>query len=94
MSKFHRNLWYPFTILKDAPEPLKVKRGEGLWLELEDGREIMDAISSWWVNTFGHAHPKITEAITRQSEKLEHVVWCHVGWRAVGFYECIPGSAV
>lgn len=77
MSKFHRNLWYPFTILKDAPEPLKVKSGKGLWLELEDGREIMDAISSWWVNTFGHAHPKITEAITQQSEKLEHVVFAN-----------------
>ncbi len=77
MSKFHRNLWYPFTILKDAPKPLKVKSGKGLWLELEDGREIMDAISSWWVNTFGHAHPKITQAITQQSEKLEHVVFAN-----------------
>ena len=77
MSKFHPNIWYPFTILKDAPEPLKVKSGEGLWLELEDGLEIMDAISSWWVNTFGHAHPKITEAITEQSKTLEHVVFAN-----------------
>lgn len=77
MSKFHPNIWYPFTILKDAPEPLKVKSGDGLWLELDDGREIMDAISSWWVNTFGHAHPKITEAITKQSKTLEHVVFAN-----------------
>lgn len=73
----HRNIWYPFTIIKDAPEPLKVSRGEGLWLELEDGRRIMDCISSWWVNTHGHAHPKIVEAISEQAAKLEQVIFAN-----------------
>ena len=73
----HPNIWYPFTILKDAPEPLKVTQGEGLWLELEDGRRIMDCISSWWVNIHGHAHPKITEAIYRQAQQLEHVIFAN-----------------
>lgn len=77
MPDFHPNIWYPFTILKEAPTPIKVKRGDGLWLELEDDRRIMDAISSWWVNTFGHAHPRITRAITEQSEKLEHVIFAN-----------------
>lgn len=77
MSKFHRNIWYPFTILKDAPQPLKVKRGDGLWLELEDGRRIMDCISSWWVNIHGHAHPKMVRAISKQAHKLEQVIFAN-----------------
>jgi len=77
MPKFHPNVWYPFTILKEAPTPLKVKKGDGLWIELEDGQRIMDCISSWWVNTFGHAHPKITKAITEQSKELEHVIFAN-----------------
>ena len=66
----HQNIWYPFTVLKNAPEPLKVKKGDGLWLELEDGSRIMDCISSWWVNLYGHAHPKVADAITEQANTL------------------------
>lgn len=73
----HPNIWYPFTILKQAPEPLKVAKGKGLWLELEDGRRIMDCISSWWVNIHGHAHPKITDAIHKQAQQLEHVIFAN-----------------
>lgn len=77
MTKFHPNIWYPFTILKEAPQPIKVKRGDGLWLELEDGRRIMDCISSWWVNIHGHAHPKMARAISRQAHKLEQVIFAN-----------------
>lgn len=73
----HRNIWYPFTIIEDAPEPLKVKSGDGLWLELEDDRRIMDCISSWWVNLHGHAHPKIADAISKQANKLEQVIFAN-----------------
>jgi len=73
----HRNIWYPFTIIQKAPEPLKVVRGEGIWLELEDGRRIMDCISSWWVNIHGHAHPDIARAIAEQAEKLEQVIFAN-----------------
>ncbi len=71
----HSNLWHPFTILKDAPEPLKVKSGKGAWLTLEDGREVLDAISSWWVNIHGHTHPEIADAIYEQAKTLEHVIF-------------------
>ena len=71
----HPNIWFPFTIQKGVPEPLKVKRGKGLWLELEDGHRIMDCISSWWVNLYGHAHPDIAEAISRQARELEQVIF-------------------
>lgn len=73
----HRNIWYPFTIIEDAPEPLKVEKGDGLWLELKDGRRIMDCISSWWVNIHGHAHPKIAKAIAEQASKLEQVIFAN-----------------
>lgn len=73
----HKNIWYPFTIIENAPEPLKVVRGEGLWLELEDGRRILDCISSWWVNIHGHAHPKIADAIYKQAQKLEQVIFAN-----------------
>jgi adenosylmethionine---8-amino-7-oxononanoate aminotransferase len=73
----HRNIWYPFTITKESPDPLKVVKGEGLWLELEDGRRIMDAISSWWVNLHGHAHPRMVKAISEQARRLEHVIFAN-----------------
>lgn len=71
----HKNLWHPFTILKNAPDPLKVKSGKGAWLTLKDGREVLDAISSWWVNLHGHAHPEIADAIYEQANTLEHVIF-------------------
>jgi|AntRauTorcE11897_2_1112592.scaffolds.fasta_scaffold02052_2 adenosylmethionine-8-amino-7-oxononanoate aminotransferase len=73
----HQNIWYPFTIIEDAPEPIKVKSGDGLFLELEDGRRIMDCISSWWVNLYGHAHPKVAQAISKQAQKLEQVIFAN-----------------
>lgn len=71
----HPHLWHPYTQAKTAPEPLKVKSGQGIWLELEDGRQIMDCISSWWVNLHGHAHPQIAEAIYQQAKTLEQVIF-------------------
>ncbi|NGP86984.1 adenosylmethionine--8-amino-7-oxononanoate transaminase [Fodinibius halophilus] len=77
MPDFHPNIWYPFTILKEAPTPVKIESGDGLWLELEDGRRIMDCISSWWVNIHGHAHPKMAKAIADQAKKLEQVIFAN-----------------
>jgi adenosylmethionine-8-amino-7-oxononanoate aminotransferase len=69
------NIWHPFTQMATAPEPLRVVRGDGVWLELEDGRKIIDAISSWWVNLHGHARPEIADAIYKQASELEHVIF-------------------
>ncbi|MEX0609838.1 MAG: adenosylmethionine--8-amino-7-oxononanoate transaminase [Balneolaceae bacterium] len=71
----HKNLWHPFTILKDSPEPIKVESGKGAWLTLQDGRKVLDCISSWWVNLHGHSHPEIADAIYEQAQKLEHVIF-------------------
>ncbi|ABB56063.1 adenosylmethionine--8-amino-7-oxononanoate transaminase [Synechococcus elongatus] len=71
----HPHLWFPFTSVKDAPDPLKVVSGKGARLTLADGRELIDCISSWWVNLHGHAHLRIVEAIAQQAATLEHVIF-------------------
>jgi len=58
-----------------APAPLAIMRGEGVWLYTEDGRRILDGISSWWVNIHGHSHPKLNAALAAQARELEHVVF-------------------
>ncbi|MDH3895512.1 MAG: aminotransferase class III-fold pyridoxal phosphate-dependent enzyme, partial [Chromatiales bacterium] len=51
-----------------------IRRGQGVWLEDFDGHRYLDAISSWWVNLFGHAHPYINDRISTQLKELEHVI--------------------
>ncbi|MEW5708847.1 MAG: adenosylmethionine--8-amino-7-oxononanoate transaminase [Pseudomonadota bacterium] len=69
-------VWHPCTQMKHHEWlPLvPVARGKGVWLYDFDGRRYLDAISSWWVNLFGHSHPKINAAIAEQLERLEHVI--------------------
>src|SRR6185312_5057136 len=70
------HLWHPCTQMKDHEQlaPLPVRRARGCWLEDYEGRRYLDAISSWWVNLFGHAHPRINAAIAAQLECFEHVL--------------------
>lgn len=70
-----KTLWHPYTQMKTANPPLPVVRGSGAKIYLEDNHSLIDAISSWWVNLHGHAHPYIAEAIARQANKLEHVLF-------------------
>ncbi len=69
-------LWHPCTQMKDHEKwPLiPIRRGEGVWLEDFAGQRYIDAISSWWVNLFGHANPRINAAVHEQLEQLEHVI--------------------
>lgn len=69
-------LWHPCTQMKDHERlpPIPIKRGYGVWLEDFDGRRYLDAVSSWWVNLFGHNNPHINQAIRKQLENLEHVI--------------------
>jgi adenosylmethionine-8-amino-7-oxononanoate aminotransferase len=68
-------LWHPYTQHKIAPAPIPIARAEGAVLIDVDGREIIDAISSWWVTLHGHAQPEIAEAIGRQARLLEQVIF-------------------
>lgn len=67
-------IWYPFTQQSTAPAPIRVKRAEGVYLYTEDGRRIIDGISSWWVNLHGHGHPAIVAAIAEQAARIDHVL--------------------
>ncbi|MGY6588890.1 MAG: adenosylmethionine--8-amino-7-oxononanoate transaminase [Wenzhouxiangella sp.] len=70
------SLWHPCTQMKDHEwlELIPIKRGRGVWLEDYDGQRYLDAISSWWVNLFGHANPHISQRIADQAQSLEHVI--------------------
>ena len=71
-------IWHPFT-QHGLGEPIPlIVRGEGARLYGADGRSWIDAISSWWVTTHGHAHPRIMAAIRDQSEKLDQLIFA--GW--------------
>ncbi|CAG2159809.1 adenosylmethionine--8-amino-7-oxononanoate transaminase [Cupriavidus numazuensis] len=69
-------VWHPCTRLRpdDTGMPLAIVRGEGPWLHDADGHRYFDATSSWWVNLFGHANPKINAALADQLQTLEHVM--------------------
>lgn len=69
-------LWHPCTQMKDHEQlPLiPIRKGEGVWLEDFDGKRYLDAVSSWWVNVFGHANPYINQKLREQLDNLEHVM--------------------
>ena len=75
MSASNLHLWHPFTQEGVDPPPLSIRSGNGVFLETQDGRQILDAISSWWVNIHGHSHPAIAEAVAGQAARLEHVLF-------------------
>ena len=69
-------VWHPCTQMRDHESlPLvPIARGEGVWLYDFEGKRYLDGISSWWVNLFGHANPRINAAVHAQAERLEHVI--------------------
>lgn len=70
-------LWHPCTQMKDHENlpMIPIKKGNGVWLEDFDGNHYLDAISSWWVNLFGHANPAINLALKDQLDNLEQVIF-------------------
>ncbi|WP_414902515.1 adenosylmethionine--8-amino-7-oxononanoate transaminase [Sphingomonas flavalba] len=88
-------IWHPFT-QHGLGEPIPlVTRAEGAVFHTADGRRIVDAISSWWVTTHGHNHPRIMAAIAEQAAKLDQIIfagWTHEPAEAVarGLVEIMP----
>lgn len=76
LERSRHSVWHPCTQMKQHEQlPLvPIARGQGCWLYDFDGRRYLDAISSWWVNLFGHANPRINAALTDQLGALEHVI--------------------
>ena len=75
VDRDRRHSWHPYTQMLNQPAPLPVVKASGVYLYTEDGRKILDGISSWWVNIHGHAHPKLNDALAAQARQLEHVVF-------------------
>ena len=71
-----RSVWHPCTQMKrhEALPPVAIARAEGPWLHGTDGRRYLDAVSSWWVNLFGHSHPAMRAALADQMATLDHVM--------------------
>jgi adenosylmethionine-8-amino-7-oxononanoate aminotransferase len=68
-------IWHPFTQMKIAAPPLHVVKAKDCTLYTDDGKEYIDAISSWWVNIHGHCNETIANAIAEQAKTLEHVIF-------------------
>ncbi|MFT3935458.1 MAG: adenosylmethionine--8-amino-7-oxononanoate transaminase [Chitinophagaceae bacterium] len=68
-------IWHPFTPFKHSPAPIPIVAGKDAFLIDENGNEYIDAVSSWWVNLHGHAHPYIAQKLFEQANTLEQVIF-------------------
>ncbi|MDO9394798.1 MAG: adenosylmethionine--8-amino-7-oxononanoate transaminase [Methylotenera sp.] len=76
LNRSMQSVWHPCTQMKQHEQfPLiPIKKGDGAWLYDAEGKRYLDAVSSWWVNLFGHNNPRIKDAIKQQLDTLEHVM--------------------
>ena len=76
LKRSMQSVWHPCTQMKqhEAFPLIPIQRGEGVWLYDVEGKQYLDAVSSWWVNLFGHNNPRIKDAIKQQLDTLEHVM--------------------
>lgn len=74
-----KHIWHPCSQMKDyeAFPPIVVQSGKGVYLTDMEGNRYMDAVSSWWVNLFGHSNRRINDALCRQANTLEHVIFAN-----------------
>ncbi|WP_078382047.1 adenosylmethionine--8-amino-7-oxononanoate transaminase [Sutcliffiella halmapala] len=73
------HVWHPCSQMKDYEDfpPIVIKSGKGIYLYDENGKQYLDAVSSWWVNLFGHANERISTALANQAFQLEHVIFAN-----------------
>ncbi len=74
-----KHLWHPCSQMKDYEEypAIHIKKAKGVWLYKENGGKILDAISSWWTNIFGHTNEYILKRIKEQLDDLEHIIFAN-----------------
>ena len=70
------SVWHPCTQMQhhEAMPLVAISHGRGAWLHDHQGQRYLDGVSSWWVNLFGHANPRINEALKDQLDRLEHAM--------------------
>ncbi|SKB64437.1 adenosylmethionine-8-amino-7-oxononanoate aminotransferase [Soonwooa buanensis] len=67
--------WHPYTQMKTADDAIPIVKGKGIYLFDEQGKQYIDAVSSWWVTLHGHAHPYIAQRVSEQLNTLEQVIF-------------------
>lgn len=68
-------IWHPFTQAKIAPHPIAISRAQGCYLYTDNGKKLFDGVSSWWTSGHGHCHPHIANAVAKQAQTLDHVIF-------------------
>src|SRR3989338_10477723 len=94
IKRDHQHIWHPCSQMKDYEvfKPLHIVSAKGCYLELNNGKRVIDAISSWWCKSLGHQHPRLQKAVEEQMKKFEHVIFANTTYeKAVLLSEALAG---